>query len=165
MGKRSAESLPGLSMTNNTVLRGIRYILNVRDPKLVEIAKLGGCEVTESQIVSYLTKEEEPGYAECPHEVLSRFLNGLVIYKRGKCDSLNSTQPSIETPVTNNLVLKKIRVAFELKDTDIITLIEKSGTLEVTKSELSAFFRNRNHRNYRECGDQFLRNLLKALSL
>jgi uncharacterized protein YehS (DUF1456 family) len=152
-------------MTNNTILRGIRYILNVRDAKLVEIAKLGGCEVSETEIVSYLTKEEEPGYVECPHEVLARFLDGLVIYKRGKRDNGDDSLPPIETPVTNNTVLKKLRVAFELKDTDIIALIEKSGTLKVTQSELGAFFRNRNHRNYRECGDQFLRNLLKALSI
>jgi uncharacterized protein YehS (DUF1456 family) len=152
-------------MTNNTILRGIRYILNIRDAKLVEIAKLGGCEVTEAQIVSYLTKEEEPGYIECPHEVLSRFLDGLVIYKRGKRDPQDASLPPLEIPVTNNTVLKKLRVAFELKDTDIIALIEKSGTLKVTKSELSAFFRSRDHRNYRECGDQFLRNLLKAMSL
>lgn len=152
-------------MTNNTILRGIRYILNVRDTKLVEIAKLGGCEVTEAQIVSYLCKEEEPGYSECPHEVLSCFLDGLVIYKRGIRDTLAPAQSPLEIPVTNNTILKKLRVAFELKDTDIIALIEKSGTLKVTKSELSAFFRNRNHRNYRECGDQFLRNILKALSI
>lgn len=157
-------------MTNNTILRGIRYILNVRDSTLVEIAALGGCEVTVPEIVSYLTKEEEPGYVECPHEVLARFLNGLVIFKRGKRESQrdeahNSQGALIEVPVTNNTVLKKLRVAFELKDTDIIRLIEKSGTLKVSKTELSAFFRNRDHRNYRECGDQFLRNLLKALSL
>jgi uncharacterized protein YehS (DUF1456 family) len=148
-------------MTNNTILRGIRYILNVRDAKLVEIAALGNCKVTEAEIVSYLTKEEEPGYRECPHEVLSRFLNGLITFKRGPG---NGQPQSVEVPITNNLVLKKLRVAFELKDTDIIALIEKSGTLRVSKTELSAFFRNRDHRNYRECGDQFLRNLLKGLA-
>jgi uncharacterized protein YehS (DUF1456 family) len=150
-------------MTNNTILRGIRYILNVRDSKLVEIAALGGCKVTEAEIGTYLAREEDPGYRECPHEVMARFLNGLVVFKRGE-DKSRPPQP-IEVPVTNNLVLKKLRVAFELKDTDIIALIEKSGTLKVSKTELSAFFRNRDHRNYRDCGDQFLRGLLKALSV
>jgi uncharacterized protein YehS (DUF1456 family) len=65
--------------------------------------------------------------------------------------------------VTNNVVLKKLRVAFELKDSDIISLIEQSG-LRVSKGELGAFFRRPDHRNYRECGDQFLRTLLKGLS-
>jgi len=60
-------------------------------------------------------------------------------------------------------VLKKLRVAFELKDSDISALILKSG-LRVSTTELSAFFRRPDHRNYRECGDQFLRNLLKAMT-
>jgi uncharacterized protein YehS (DUF1456 family) len=112
-------------------------------------------------MVSYLKNEEDSGYVECPHLVMAHFLNGLIIFKRGK----DETRPPlpIQVPITNNIVLKKIRVAFELKDTDIIELIHKSG-LNVSKSELGAFFRNADHRNYRECGDQFLRNLLKGLS-
>jgi uncharacterized protein YehS (DUF1456 family) len=65
--------------------------------------------------------------------------------------------------VTNNVILKRLRVAFELKESDIVALIEKSG-LRVSKGELGAFFRRSDHRNYRDCGDQFLRNLLKGLS-
>jgi uncharacterized protein YehS (DUF1456 family) len=91
---------------------------------------------------------------------MARFLNGLVIYKRGR-DEGRAPQP-LEVPVTNNVVLKRLRVAFELKEDDLITLIEQSG-LRVSKAELSAFFRRRDHRNYRECGDQFLRYLLKGL--
>jgi uncharacterized protein YehS (DUF1456 family) len=150
-------------VTNNDILRSIRYILNVADARLVEIIELAEGEVTLPQIVSYLKREEEPGYVECPHPVLARFLNGLILFKRGK-DESRPAMP-IEVPVTNNMVLKKIRVAFQLKDTDLIRLIEKSGVLKVSSAELSAFFRKPDHRNYRECGDQFLRNLLKALSL
>jgi uncharacterized protein YehS (DUF1456 family) len=150
-------------VTHNDVLRGIRYLLNVSDAKLVEITALGGREIAQDDIVAYLKKEEEAGYRECPALVMAHFLNGLVVFKRGK-DESRPPQP-VELPVTNNVVLKKIRVAFQLKDTDLIALIEKSGTLKITKTELSAFFRSRGHRNYRECGDQYLRNLLKALSL
>ena len=56
---------------------------------------------------------------------MAHFLNGLVIYKRGK-DEGRPPQP-VEVPVTNNTVLKKIRVAFELKDDDIIALLQKNG--------------------------------------
>jgi uncharacterized protein YehS (DUF1456 family) len=92
---------------------------------------------------------------------MGQFLDGLIFYRRGK-DESKPLQP-IELPITNNVVLKKLRVAFELKDTDIIALIKKSG-LDVTKAELGSFFRRPDHRNYRECGDQFLRNLLKGLT-
>ncbi len=64
--------------------------------------------------------------------------------------------------MTNNDILKKLRIALELKDTDIIEILKLAG-FETTKSELSAFFRNADHRNYKECGDQILRNFLNGL--
>lgn len=148
-------------MTNNDVLRSVRYLLNVNDAKLGEIFRLGDVEVGLSDLVAYLKKDDEEGYRVCSHDLMARFLNGLVIYKRGKDDS-RPPQP-VEVPITNNTVLKRLRIAFELKDSDILSLIEKSG-LKATKSELGAFFRRPEHRNYRECGDQFLRYLLKGLS-
>jgi uncharacterized protein YehS (DUF1456 family) len=148
-------------MTHNDVLRSLRYLLNVPDAKLGDIIRLGGGEVSQADLVALLKKDDEPGYRECGHELMSRFLNGLVIYKRGK-DERRPPQP-VEVPVTNNVILKRLRVAFELKDSDIVALIEKSG-LRVSKGELGAFFRRSDHRNYRDCGDQFLRNLLKGLS-
>lgn len=148
-------------MTHNDVLRSLRYLLNVPDGKLGDIVRLGGGEVSQADLVAFLKKEDEAGYRECGHEVMARFLNGLVIYKRGR-DESRPPQP-VELPVTNNAILKRLRVAFELKDSDLVALIEKSG-LRVTKGELGAFFRRPDHRNYRDCGDQFLRNVIKGLS-
>jgi uncharacterized protein YehS (DUF1456 family) len=136
-------------------------LLNVPDAKLGDIVRLGGGDVSADDLVAFLKRDDEDCYRECGHEVMARFLNGLVIYKRGK-DESRAPQP-LEVPVTNNVILKKLRVAFELKEGDIIALIEKGG-LRVSKGELSAFFRRPDHRNYRDCGDQFLRNLLKGMS-
>jgi uncharacterized protein YehS (DUF1456 family) len=147
-------------MTHNDVLRSVRFLLNVTDAKLADIIRLGGGVATPADIAAFLKKEEEPGYVECGQPVMAHFLNGVVIYKRGKDES--RPPPPIEIPVTNNTILKRLRVAFELKDSDITALIEKSG-LRVTKAELGSFFRRPDHRNYRDCGDQFLRNLLKGL--
>jgi uncharacterized protein YehS (DUF1456 family) len=148
-------------MTHNDVLRSIRYLLNISDAALLDIVRLGGLEVGKVEIVAFLKKEDEAGYKPCSDEVLAHFLNGLVTYKRGK-DESRPPQP-VEVPVTNNTVLKKLRAAFELKDSDITALLEKTG-FRVTKTELSAFFRRPDHRNYRDCGDQFLRNFLKGLA-
>jgi uncharacterized protein YehS (DUF1456 family) len=149
------------AVTNNDVLRSLRYLLNVTDSALADIVRLAGREVSKTDMVSFLKAEEEPGYQPCSDELMAYFLNGLVIYKRGK-DPSRGPQP-LDVPITNNAVLKKLRVAFELKDSDIASLIEKSG-LRVSKAELGAFFRRPDHRNYRDCGDQFLRNLLKAMT-
>lgn len=147
-------------MNNNDVLRSVRFILNIRDATLVEILELANYEVSLAEVVSFLKKEEDEGFEFCSDEVLAHFLNGLVTYRRGKDD----TRPpqAIEMPITNNTVLKKLRVAFELKDDDIIAIIGKTG-VQITKTELSAFFRSPDHRNYRDCGNQFLRNFLKNL--
>lgn len=148
-------------MTHNDVLRSLRYLLNVSDARLGDIIRLGGGEVSQVDLIALLRKEDEAGYRACGDDVMVRFLDGLVIFKRGQ-DEARPPQP-VEVPVTNNAILKRLRVAFELTDGDIIEVIERSG-LRVSKSELSAFFRRPDHRNYRACGDQFLRNLIKGLS-
>jgi len=148
-------------MSHNDTLRSLRYLLNVTDAKVADILHLGEGNATQADVVAMLKQEDEPGYRPCSDQVMGQFLNGLVVFKRGK-DESRPLQP-VETPVTNNSVLKRVRIAFELKDSDLIGLLAKTG-FTVSKTELSAFFRRPDHRNYRECGDQFLRNLLKALT-
>lgn len=147
-------------MINNDVIRAIRYILNVSEFKLVEIAALGGGEVTQQKMNAYMKEEEEPGFEACPQNLMARFLNGLIVFKRGKDETRPPLAPELPT---NNVVLKKLRVAFQLKDDDIVAMLEGVG-FKVTKSELSALFRKEGHINYRPCGDQLLRNFLKALA-
>ena len=64
--------------------------------------------------------------------------------------------------MTNNDILKKIRIALKLKDTDILEILKLSG-FEISNTELNAFFRKKDHRNYMECGDQVLRRFLDGL--
>jgi uncharacterized protein YehS (DUF1456 family) len=148
-------------MTNNDVLRSLRYILNVNEAKILEIINLTGFKVSKEDLVSFLKQEDAIDYKNCSDKVLGQFLDGLIIYKRGKKE--NQPAQPLETSLTNNIILKKLRVAFELKDSDIIRLIEKSG-IQISKTELTAFFRAKDHRNYRDCGNQFLRNLLKGMA-
>jgi len=149
-------------VTHNDILRSVRYLLDVNDARLAEIIRMGGGAVTAAELGAYLKKEDEAGYVECGHPTMAHFLNGLIVYKRGRDESRPPL--GIEVPVTNNTILKRLRVAFELKDSDIIALLERTG-LRVSKAELGAFFRRPDHRNYRECGDQFLRNLLRGLGI
>jgi uncharacterized protein YehS (DUF1456 family) len=64
--------------------------------------------------------------------------------------------------MTNNDILKKLRVALKLRDEDIIQVL-KLAEFSVTKSEVNALFRSEDHPNYKECGDQLLRNFLNGL--
>lgn len=148
-------------MIHNDVLRSVRYMLDISDKKMVEITGLGGLEITRDALLGYLKKDEEEGFVFCPDEVMAHFLDGLVMFKRGK-DESRPPLP-IELPVTNNIILKKLRVAFELKEDDLHAIL-KSVDFPVSKPELSALFRKVGHTNYRPCGDQLLRNFLKGLT-
>ena len=71
-------------------------------------------------------------------------------------------QITANTSMTNNDILKKLRVALKLRDEDIIQIL-KLADFEVSKSEINALFRTEDHPNYKECGDQLLRNFLNGL--
>lgn len=64
--------------------------------------------------------------------------------------------------LSNNDVMKKLRVALKLRNDDIVEIFSLVD-FSVSKSELGAIFRNENHPKYMECGDQFLRNFLNGL--
>lgn len=149
-------------MLNNDVLRSLRYILNASDAKMAEITRLTGCELPEAEMLAYLKKEDEAGYKPCGDRIMAYFLDGLVIHKRGRDDSRPA--PPLELPISNNLILKKLRVAFELKEEDMLAMLKAAG-FPIAKPELSALFRKAGHSNYRVCGDQLLRNFLKGLAL
>ncbi|OOG38640.1 DUF1456 family protein [Rhodanobacter sp. C05] len=151
-------------MINNDVLRAIRYMLDLSDGKVVEITQLADANfpIAKEDVQAFLKKDEEPGYVECSNKVLAHFLDGLVFYRRGRDESL-PPRP-VEKRVTNNVVLKKLRVAFELKDVDMHQILESAG-FPVSKPELSALFRQPDHKNFKLCGDQLLRNFLKGLTM
>ncbi|MGB3144974.1 MAG: DUF1456 family protein [Maribacter sp.] len=64
--------------------------------------------------------------------------------------------------MNNNDIFKKLRVALKLRDDQIVEILELVD-FKISKSELGAFFRNEEHPNFMECGDQVLRNFLNGL--
>ncbi|KQY52226.1 DUF1456 family protein [Lysobacter sp. Root494] len=151
-------------MINNDVLRSIRYMLDLSDIRVVEITKLAdpAFPIGKADVQAFLRKDEDPEYAECSNAVLAHFLDGLIIHCRGRDESV-PPRP-VEKRVNNNVVLKKLRVAFALKDVDMHEIFESAG-FPISKPELTALFRQPGHNNYRVCGDQLLRNFLKGLTL
>ena len=150
-------------MINDDVLRSIRYMLDLSDSMVVDTIHLAdpSFEVDAAQVHDFLRKDDEPLFEACPDSVLARFLDGLIYHYRGRDESQPQRPP--EKRITNNIVLKKLRVAFELKDMDMHAIFEDAG-FPMSKPELSALFRQPDHKNYRECGDQALRNFLKGLT-
>ena len=151
-------------MINNDVLRSIRYMLDLSDNKVAEIVRLidPAFVIEKDDVRAYLLKDGEPGYRACSDGVLAHFLDGLIVHRRGRDDGVPSRP--VAKRISNNLVMKKLRVAFELKDVDMHQVFVDAG-FSVSKPELSALFRQTGHKNFRACGDQLLRNFLKGLTL
>jgi len=148
-------------MLNNDILRSLRYTLHADNNALVRILALAQTPVSAEQLVSWLRKEDEAGYAPCPDIVLSAFLNGLIYEKRGKDES---APPLVaERKLNNNIVLKKLRIAFSLKTDDILAIMTEQK-FRVSMPEITAMMRAPEHKNFRECGDQFLRYFLRGLA-
>ncbi len=149
-------------MTNNDILRSVRFMLNLSDAKVVEIFALTDCEVALSDVQAWLKKEDDAAFKPLPDVLMGYFLNGLIFFRRGKSEEMPA--PSIERRMNNNIFMKKLRIAFDLKTTDIPAVLEKAN-FSVSQAEIGAIFRKPDHKNYRECGDQIMRNFLKGLTM
>ncbi len=150
-------------MTNNDILRRLRYALDIKDATMIEIFKLSEYEIVQSNLTDLLKKEEEKGYVECSDEVMEQFLDGLIIYKRGKSENMPGQVEKRDSPLSNNSILKKLRIALKFREDEMLSTLKLAG-MSLSKSELSALFRKEGQRHYKECGDQLLRNFLKGLT-
>ncbi|MBL5883060.1 YehS family protein [Lelliottia aquatilis] len=148
-------------MLSNDILRSVRYILKSNNNDLVRILALAEVETTPANIASWITKEDEEGFVRCPDIILSSFLNGLIYDKRGKDESAPVLSP--ERRVNNNIVLKKLRIAFSLKSDDVMAIMTEQK-FRVSMPEITAMMRAPDHKNFRECGDQFMRYFLRGLT-
>jgi uncharacterized protein YehS (DUF1456 family) len=148
-------------MNNNDILRRIRYIFGFSDSEMIEIFSLAEQEVSRAEISSWLKKDDDPDLQELYDKELAIFLNGLIIDKRGKKDG---EQPKAEKRMNNNIVFRKLKIALNLRDDDILEILALAD-FRISKHELSAFFRNPVQSQYRPCKDQILRNFLMGMQI
>ena len=151
-------------MTNNDCLRRLRYALNIKDNIMVQIFKKGNIIVTREDVIDYLKKDIDEGLKKLSNNDLISFLDGLIIQKRGKKED-GTPVPKIKVTKNNlnNILLRKLRIALAFKSYDMIRIF-KLGGIEISEGELSALFRRENHKNYKECGDKYVRVFLKGLT-
>lgn len=167
-----------MDMNNNDILIRIRYALDIKDVDMIKIFKLGDIEVTREELRELLTKTPEEYYEDedmeddyviCSDVMLESFLNGLIIFKRGRQEPKpgQPERPAITIKhysSVNNVVFKKLKIALSLTSDDILDILDEVGVV-LTNSELSAIFRKEGHKHYVPCGDRYARNFLKGLAL
>lgn len=148
-------------MENNDIIRRIRYSFDFNDTKMIEIFALGESKVTRAQVSGWLKKDIDPGYLTLSDFQLAIFLNGLITKKRGKKEG---AKPIPESELNNNIIFRKLRIALNLRDDDILAIL-KLVDVNISKHELSAFFRKPGQSQYRDCKDQILRNFLRGMQM
>ncbi|HHX59838.1 MAG TPA: DUF1456 family protein [Epulopiscium sp.] len=172
-------------MTNSDILIRLRYALDIKDIDMIEIFKLGGVDISKDELQEILTKSDSRDYDQetdlgseededdedmmCSNEELECFLNGFIIFKRGRQEPKpgQNEKPVLaikNTRSINNVVLKKLKIALSLQSDDMLEILELAG-VTISKGELSAVFRKEGHKNYMECGDRYVRNFLKGLAI
>jgi len=148
-------------MKANDILRRIRYILDLDDKSVIAVFAAADKRVARVQVISWLKKDDDPDYEECSDTLFATFLNGLINQKRGRRDG---PQPEPEKRLNNNAVFRKLKIAFNLQTEDILSILSLVD-VSISQHELSAFFRRANHKHYRDCKDQILRNFLQGLQI
>lgn len=163
-------------MDNNDILIRLRYALDMRDNQMQEAFKLGKMELSIEDVKKLLMKTkgdylegEEEENIPCDDHMLEAFLNGLIVLRRGEPNVKPGQTPPPEFLMDGpknkyNVLLKKLRIALNLTGDDVREVLE-SVNCSISKGELSALFRKEGHRNYRPCGERYIRNFLKGLTI
>lgn len=148
-------------MSNNDVLRTLRYTFDFNDFLMMDIFGKGGLTVTREEVSNWLKKDEDEEYKAIYDKDLAAFLNGLIILKRGPKED---STPIAEKTLDNNAILRKLKIALDMKDDDVLEIFALKS-FRLSKHELSAFFRRPTQPQYRQCKDQILRNFLQGLQM
>ncbi|WP_317856197.1 DUF1456 family protein [Chakrabartyella piscis] len=165
-------------MYNNDILVRLRYAFDIKDDVMMEIFALGDVTINNEDLQKMLVSQnsildedmENPDkFLLCSFKNLESFLNGFIIYKRGKQEPKEGQTPQAPAYVMNqkncnNLLLKKVKIALNFSSEDMLEVFKAAG-ITVSKGELGALFRKEGHKNYKECGDKFARNFLKGLAI
>jgi len=155
-------------MNNNDILRRLRYAFDFSDKKSTSLFKTGSnsvIEISQAQFHQLITKEDDKDFIECTDQQLAAFLDGLIIDRRGAREPKAGEKPApLAERISKNDILKKLRIALNYKEQDMLDTL-KAGGSNLSKGELSAFFRKPGHKHYRQCGSQALRNFIKGITL
>lgn len=147
-------------MTNNNVLRRLRYALDLPDPVALRCLEQAGLRAEAAQWRAWLKKDGDPEARPCPDAVLGGFLDGLIRLRRGPRPEGPPPPPE---RLTNNVILKKLRIALGWREDQVLAALAAGGQ-PLSAGELGALFRRPGHKNYQPCGDQALRAFLTGLA-
>lgn len=163
-------------MNNNDRLLRLRYAIDLKDRDLIKAFELGGVPLTKEEARAVLTKVQDKHEEDAEknvyekalnNQVFDAFLNGLILLARGPQKEKTAgiaVQPSKDIKNINNVLLKKLKIALSMTTEDILAIFAEVE-LYPSKGEIGAFLRKEGQRNFKPCGDKYMRNFLKGLGI
>ncbi|CAA6801615.1 MAG: Unknown protein [uncultured Sulfurovum sp.] len=148
------------SMQTNDILFKLKTALSLENEQIIEAYKLADFEMTEERLANIMKRRQDKGFEEATFEELGVFLDGLVLLKRGPSDKVANEDDVVE--LTNNLILKKVRVAMELKEPELVILFALAE-VTLTKRQIGSLFRKEGTKNFKACSDELLNAFLEGL--
>ena len=147
-------------ISTNEILFRIQKALNLSLEDIVEAYKLENYKMLEPHLKDILKRRQDAGFMLCSYEELGVFLDGLVALKRGPSPKKSNNDGAVE--LTNNLILKKLRIALELKEAET-EIIFGLADIELTKQQLASLFRKETHKNFKPCSSELLMAFIEGL--
>ena len=147
-------------MNTNDILYKIQKALNLSQEEMLKAYELEAYEMSAAHLDTLLKKHQEKEFKKCSFEELGVFLDGLVTLKRGPSPKKSDDDAVVE--LTNNLILKKLRIAMELKEPET-EIVFGLGEITLSKQELKSLFRKETHKNFKACSDELLNAFLDGL--
>jgi len=147
-------------VSTNEILFHIQKALNLSEAEMIKAYKLESYEMETTHLTSLLKRHQDKTFKLCTYEELGIFLDGLVTFKRGPSPKKKDNEL---VELTNNLILKKLRIALELKEAEteiIFGLVD----IELTKQQLASLFRKETHKNFKPCSAELLMAFLEGLN-
>jgi len=149
-----------MPINTNEILYRIHKALGLSIDEMLEAYKLAEYPMEREHLEALLKRRYDKDFELCSYEELGVFLDGLIILKRGPSPKKENDDEIVE--LTNNLILKKLRIALELKEAETEIIFNLADVM-LTKQELKSLFRKENHKNFKACSDELLMAFLEGL--
>lgn len=151
-------------MRTNDIFRKLTQALGLNTAQIQTLFALADIDLSDKDVANLLKTDYQPGFTAMPEYILIIFLNNLIEQQRGKKADAEVEVIEKHAKISNNDVLKKLRVAFVLHEQDLRDAL-KLVTIELTKSDLAALFRKAGHEHYKACDDELVLDFIEGIGL
>ena len=147
-------------MKNSQIIQAIKEALNLNRAQILHIYELEEFPMSKERLDAILKNSSKKGSVNATYEELGVFLDGLIKYKRGLPKESSTPQDVV---LDNNLILKKLRAALNLKEYELALIFELAD-YNISRSAIKDMFRSSNHPKLKECSNKTLQAFLEGLN-